>query len=101
MGKTLIMAVLSIGIVTLVSINAYATRPGNYVPYSDEKALDLSKPENIARLTGKWEGTWENFTSNNNGQLLQEYSVDRTGEEEKPVLRRAKRRPAGILGGAK
>ena len=64
MGKKLLMAVLSIGILTLASINAYATRPGDYVPHADEKALDLSKPENIARLTdqgGKWEGTWKNL----------------------------------------
>jgi hypothetical protein len=97
MYKTLIMAVLSIGIVTLVSINTYAL-PGDYIAHSDEKALDLSKPENIARLTGTWEGTWKNFKSGRYGQILQKYAFD-PKDEERPVMTRTKRRPAGVLGG--
>jgi len=85
--------------VTFVSINTYAkTGTGDYVPHSDEKALDLSKPENIARLTGTWEGTWKNLRSGVNGQILQKYAVD-PKDEERPVLTQTKRRPAGLLGG--
>jgi hypothetical protein len=99
MRKTLIMGVLSIGILTFVSINTYAdTGTGDYKAHSDEKALDLSKPENIARLTGTWEGTWKNLKTGGNGQILQKYAFD-PKDEERPVMTQTKRRPAGILGG--
>jgi len=97
MRKKAITGVVFIGILTLVSINTYAL-PGDYIAHSDEKALDLSKPENIARLTGTWEGTWKNFKSGRYGQILQKYAFD-PKDEEKPIMTRTKRRPAGVLGG--
>jgi hypothetical protein len=100
MRKTLIVGVLSIGIVTLVTVNAHAW-PGDYAAHEGEVALDLNKPENMARLTGKWEGTWQNINPGERlpGQILQVYSFDPKGDEEKPVVRPTKRRPAGLLGG--
>ncbi len=80
MRKKAITGVVFIGILTLVSINTYAL-PGDYIAHSDEKALDLSKPENIARLTGTWEGTWKNFKSGRYGQILQKYAFDPKDEE--------------------
>jgi hypothetical protein len=80
MRKTLITGVLFLGILTLVSINTYAA----------EKALDLSKPENIARLTeGTWEGTWHSLAGGVPGRVIMVFSYD-PKEEEKPFLRRTK-----------
>lgn len=41
MRKTLIMGILSIGLLTIVISNTYA-RPGDYAAHGGEVALDLS-----------------------------------------------------------
>ncbi len=80
MRKKLIMGVLSIGILTLVTINTYAA----------ESQLDLSKPENITRLTGgQWEGTWQSLGGGVPGRVIMVFSYD-PKEEEKPFLRQTK-----------
>jgi hypothetical protein len=99
MRKTLIMGVLSVGILTLVSINAQLVHGDDKKVHRGDKVLDLSKPENIARLTdGTWEGTWQNLRSGSNGQILQKFAFE-PKDEEKPVMTQTKRRPAGLLGG--
>jgi len=95
-----ITGVLFIGLLTLVSINTYAFEYGSGArpPSSDEKALDLSKPENLARLTGKWEGGWTLYPAQTYGEILSWVSLD-PKDDEKPVVMRSKRRPPGLLGG--
>jgi hypothetical protein len=79
-----ITGVLFIGMLTLVVINTYAA----------QSALDLSKPENIARLTnGTWEGTWEILTGQRHGThgtVTMVFAFDPQGDEEHPFLRKTK-----------
>jgi hypothetical protein len=79
MRKTLIMGVLFIGILTLGIVNTYAGH-----------SLDLSKPENIQRLTGTWEGTWL-ASSGTHGPVTMVFSYD-PKPEEKPFVRQTKTR---------
>lgn len=101
-----ITAVVFIGLVTFVSTNLYAASgdwqtqfatPRDFDPKPGEKALDVSKPENMALLVGLWEGHWQ--ASIAYGEITYMYSLDPKGNEERPIVRRSRRRPPGVLGG--
>ena len=81
MWKKAIMAVLCSGILSfVVTSNTYAA----------EKRLDLSKPENLARLKGTWKGTWRTMgasVSVRGGDITWVFAYD-PKDEEKPLGRK-------------
>jgi hypothetical protein len=81
MRKISITGVLFIGILTFVVIYTYAA----------ERQLDLSQPDNIARLTGTWEGTWQLIgpSAGVHRRVIMVFSYD-PKEEEYPFVRQTK-----------
>jgi hypothetical protein len=92
-GILAIGMVLAIGILILVIGNTYAD--DSMVRTTGQKELDLSKPENIARLTGTWEGEWRNLSSGGNGTETRVFSYD-PKDEETPFVSKAKRRGTAL-----
>lgn len=81
MWKKVILAVVCSGLLAFVGITT---------TYAAEKYLDLSKPENLARLTGTWKGTWRTLGSNvsvRGGDITWVFSYNPKAEE-KPVVRK-------------
>jgi hypothetical protein len=75
-----IIAAAFVGLMTFFGINRSAapgdweTRfatPTDFAPKRGEKALDLSKPENMALLVGEWEGHWQAGTGAWGGDNVQ------------------------------